>query len=206
MAADVHRHFVRERGAGVGHAEHVVQELGQLEHPPADADDPRVGVGMAEEHAAHRRTRARGADDPAVRLEHVAEMADHPPRFFPIARVERRLAAAGLFGGVDGGHAVAVQQFDRGLGDPRIELVDVAGDEQRHRLARPIRRIVLPRRYTLGGSNHGSRPARFSVTASGRKTDGPRRTVMLFEAGQNPDFTAGASRWLEARRMPGQCG
>ena len=97
-----------------------------------------------------------------------------------------------------------MQQFDRGLGNSRIELVDVAGNEQRHGLARSIRRIVLPRRDTLGGSNHGSRPARFSVTTYGSKNGTTLGTVMLFEAGQNPHSTDGAGRWLEVRRMPGE--
>ena len=77
-----------------------------------------------------------------------------PPRFVPIARVERRLAAAGLLGRIHHRHAVAFQQVRGGLGDLRIELVDVAGDEQRHRLARTIGRIVLPRRNTLGWLTH----------------------------------------------------
>ncbi len=153
---------MRERGAGVGHAEHVVQELGQLEHPSADADDFRIGVGLSEEHPAHRRAGTRRANNPPVRRENVAEMTDHPPGFLPITRVERRLAAARLFGGVHDRHAVAVQQLDRGLGDPRKELIDVAGNEQGHGLAGTIGRVVLPRGYALSGSNHRSGPARFS--------------------------------------------
>ena len=149
VAADVHRDLVRERRFRVGHAEHVVEELGQLEHPAADAHGARVRVGMAEKHPAHRRAGARGADDPAVRLEDVAKMLDHPPGLFPIARVERRLAAAGLLGRKDQRHAVPLQQPGRRLGDLGVELVDVAGDEQGHRLARPIGRIILPRGHAV---------------------------------------------------------
>ena len=121
-------------------------------------DDARVGVGVAEKDAAHRRTGARRANDPAMRLENVAEVTDHAAGLFPIARIERRLPATGLLGGVDHRHAVAPEQLGRGLGDLGIELVDIARDEHRHRIARPVGRIILPRGHVLGCSNHGPHP------------------------------------------------
>ena len=84
-------------------------------------------------------------------LEDVAEVADHPPRFLPVARVERRLAAAGLLGGKDGRNAVPLEEVDRRLADLRVELVDVARDEQGRRLPLLIGRVVLTRGDRTGG-------------------------------------------------------
>ena len=140
-----------KRGAGVGHAQDIDEKLGQLEHAAADADDPRVRIDVAEEHAAHGRAGGRGADDPAMRLENVAEVADHPAGLFPIARVEGRLAAAGLRGRIDHRHAVPGEQLDRGPADLRIELVDIAGEEQGHRLALGVGGIILARGDRAGG-------------------------------------------------------
>ena len=119
VTADVQRHLVRKAGPGVGHAQDVDQELGRLEDAAADAHDPRIGVDVAEKHPAHRRAGGRRADDPAMLLENVAEVANHPPGLFPIARVECRLAAAGLLGRIDHRHALPLEQLGRRPADLR---------------------------------------------------------------------------------------
>ena len=65
----------------------------------------------------------------------MAEVMNHLTCFFPIARVKRRLATAGLLVGIDHRHAVTLKQPGSRTADLRIELVDVAGDEQGDRLA-----------------------------------------------------------------------
>ena len=83
--------------------------------------------------------------------EDVAEMADHLPRFFPVAGVERRLAAAGLLGRERRSGRPAAGEVDRRPADLRIELVDIAGNEQGRRLALLIGRVVLSRGDGTGG-------------------------------------------------------
>ena len=137
-----------KRAPGVGHAEHVDQELGQLEHAAADLDD------LADRDRRGRRTRGTWpCTSPTGRRS--SGTARTPRRsggsrlagLFPVARVERRLAAAGLLLGKDHRHAVAAaaaRPWPRPICG--IELVDVAGDEQRHRLARLVLGVLPLRR------------------------------------------------------------
>ena len=143
VAADVQRDLVREGRPHVGHSQDVDEELGELEHAAAHAHDARARVDVAEKHPAHGRARGRGANDPAVVGKHLAEMLDHRPGLVPVARVERRLAAAGLPVGEDDRHAEPGKRCGHRFADLRVELVDVAGNEHGDRLARTVRRVVL---------------------------------------------------------------
>ena len=145
VAADVHRDLVRKGGPRVRHAQDVHQELAELEHPAADRQHFRAGIDVRKEDPAHGRAGTRGADDPTIGGKHLAELPDHRPRLFPIARVERRLPAAGLLGRKHQRHAESLQDADHRFADPRIELIDIAGNEHRHRLALPVGRVVLTR-------------------------------------------------------------
>ena len=119
VAADVHGHLVREAGAGVGHAEHIDEELAELDHPAADSQDLLARIDVREEDAAHGRAGAGRADDPAVGGEDLAELADHRPGFVPVARVERRLPTAGLSFREDDVDLLAFEDADHGLADFR---------------------------------------------------------------------------------------
>ncbi len=155
VAADVHRDFMRKAGPRVRHTQDVDQELAELEHPAAHRQHLGTGIDVRKEDPAHGRAGARRADDPTVRGEHLAELLDHRPRFFPIARIERRLPAAGLLGRKDQRHAESLQDADHRFADPWIELIDIAGNEHRHRFALPVRRVVLTWRWLVAeGGGH----------------------------------------------------
>jgi hypothetical protein len=103
-------HPVRERRADVGHAEHVDQELGQLEGAGGDPRhrlvlrrQPRIAV------THHRHARSGGCDHRVVRGEGVHEVAQQRQRLGPVAAVGVHLPAAGLGGGELHGPAQALQ-------------------------------------------------------------------------------------------------
>ena len=135
VASDVQGGFVRKCCAGVGHAEYIDQEFAKFEHAAAGVDHFIAGIDVSEEHPAHGRARARRADDPAVSFQRLAKVMDHIPGFFPIARVEGRLSAAGLPVRKNHRHTVPFEQSHGGLADGREKLVDITGNEQRHRFA-----------------------------------------------------------------------
>ena len=153
VAADVHRDLVREVGADVDDAHRLDQELRQLEHASPDLDDSLVRVDLAEEHAAHRRARARRRNDPAMLAEGVTKLPDHAPGFLPVARVERRLPAARLTFREDQRYAEPGEQPGGRFADLRVELVDVAGNEQGDRLAGLILRVI-PAGWRSGRRTH----------------------------------------------------
>jgi hypothetical protein len=137
---------MRKRGARIGHAEDVNEELAELENATADRKDFRARIDVREENSAHRRAGTRWANDPPIRLEDLAELPNYRPRLFPISGVESRLAAARLSGGKLNLHAEPLQHADHCFSSFRKELVHVAGDEDRDPIARLIGRIDLPRR------------------------------------------------------------
>ena len=143
MAPDVHCDFMRKGGPRIRHPEHIDQELAELEDAAADREHFLAGIDVRKENPAHGRAGTRRADDPSIGGKHLAELPDHRPRLFPIARVERRLPAARLLGRKHHRHAEAIQDADHRFANSRIELIDIAGDEHRHGFALPVGRVVL---------------------------------------------------------------
>jgi hypothetical protein len=133
---------VRERGADVGDARDVDQELGQLVDVGRDLGDPlgkrRACIGpcgeLADERvvmADHRGAGARRRDHRVVPGERPGEPVDQRDRGVLVAGVEVHLAAARLIGRELDVVAEAAQQPHDGSPDLGEQRVVVAGDEER---------------------------------------------------------------------------
>ena len=139
MAGGVERDGVRKRGADVGDAQLVDEELGELEHARqkrVDACDerriPRGGRHLGIVLADHRDARRGRHADHLRAVEDPEEMFHQPARLAGVPGVVMHLPAAGLLAPEFDAMAKALEHGDHGFACFREQRVVVAGDEQRN--------------------------------------------------------------------------
>jgi hypothetical protein len=111
------------------------EELAQLEDPSPCAFRFRAHLRVEAEQIRvvvldHCRAGTGWRDDRGVAVKNRQEMRCCCPRIIRVARVERRLAAAGLSPGEDGGNAEPPEKLERGLPHLREEGIHETGAEQ----------------------------------------------------------------------------
>ncbi|PQM46503.1 hypothetical protein C1Y40_03333 [Mycobacterium talmoniae] len=128
---------VREVGAGVGHLQHVDQQLGQLVQPWDDAGHlpgQAGGAGPVGQHRVvvldHRRAGPGGGQHRVVAVEGGAESLRQRHTVVLVAGVEVHLAAAGLLRGEVDLVTQPPQQPHHRLTGLRVHDVVETGDEQ----------------------------------------------------------------------------
>ena len=132
-------------------AQHVDYELGQLEGLARHGVDPGGERGVVVEQLGvegthHRRAGAGGDYDGFRVLEGVQEAPCQGPGVRPEARIEGRLATAGLVLRKVEVDSETPEDSDGALPDLRVELVDDAGDEEGClQRRRPSRQLIRPR-------------------------------------------------------------
>jgi hypothetical protein len=133
VAALVDADAVRKASHDGPDFEHIRKEFAELERFVLDLVQCRLIAYQAVVVLAHHRyATARGPDDVVVRPEQTDELLGHGPGVVIAPRVGHRLAAARLLGGVFDGRVrrKMLEQRERSGAHPRVELVDVAGDEE----------------------------------------------------------------------------
>ena len=126
-------------GAHIGHTEHVHQEFRKLVRLRRHLPDPVQLARIAGEELRvmmtdHVHTRTRRTHDGLGVLKNIQKPLGQSPRLLPVARIEGRLAAAGLLRGMDKLHTLLLQDPDHGPGRIGKTGINYALDEQRHPL------------------------------------------------------------------------
>ena len=130
MAALVQPHLVWEAAAWLD-LENVVEELAQLARLRAQPGDAGISGQQRFEVVPHHAGAASGwAHHVLVRGEHVQHLPGERARVVEEPGIRHRLAAARLPLGEPHRDAIPLEQLRRGKANARVELVDVARDEE----------------------------------------------------------------------------
>ena len=130
VAAVVQPHLVWEAAARP-HLKDVVEELAQLARLRAQPGDAGISGQQRFEVVPHHAGAASGwAHHVLVRGEHVQHLPGERARVVEEPGIRHRLAAARLPLGEPHRDAIPLEQLRRGKADARVELVDVARDEE----------------------------------------------------------------------------